>query len=83
MSAPLVFCRGGGKIRSVSLSAARVRARMFALDLHAKRQIVETLYAYECPSCKGWHLSRKNKDRRSFLVYEAASPEIQRWGWRR
>lgn len=76
------FCRGGKKIRYRSLAAARVRARMMADELHGHRVIVETMYAYPCTACKGFHLSRQLKPT-SILVYEAASPEIQRWGWRR
>lgn len=78
------YCPKQGKVRYISLAAAGVGARMFAQAKHRRREIVETLYAYQCERCGQWHLTRTAVyfGVRHEMVYEAADPEIQRWGWR-
>lgn len=81
----LTYCPKQGKVRFISLAAASVGARMFAQSKHKRREIVEHLYAYKCERCDHWHLTRTAVyfGVRHARVYEAAPPEIQRWGWRR
>ncbi len=85
MTEPLRHCPKQDKVIYISIAAARVGARMFAQAKARRREIVETMYAYECDRCGKWHLTRTANyfGMPRTMVYEAADPEIQRWGWRR
>lgn len=78
------ICRHTGKFCHVSVAAATVNARLLAHDLQAQRRIMQKLYVYSCGRCDRFHLTRDRVHGRTQnqLVYEPASPEMQRWSWR-
>ena len=75
------FCKTSTKRRYPSVRAAKVNAKMLAQDLLRRKMLVEDLYAYECRSCSGWHLTRMDAyDGKPHVnVFIAAPVEMQRW----
>lgn len=75
-------CRTG-KVAHRTFPIAAIAARSYQRQLNRERTIAQTLYAYPCRVCKGWHLTRlaewQGKPHR--VAAEAASEELQRWAF--
>lgn len=68
-----------GKVRHTSQPRAAVAARAFARKLNADRELVQSLYAYQCKKCQGWHLTRQGGWAEQRLVFQAPPEWLQRW----
>lgn len=70
-----------GKVRHRSVHDAEVGSHVFARHLNARGKLVETMYAYRCPECKLFHLTREKvfAGQPNVLVHVAAPEELQRW----
>lgn len=66
-----------GKARHSSLERARSGAHFFAMNLNREGKLAQTMYAYQCGKCRGWHLTRQGMG--TTLVLTAAPEELQRW----
>lgn len=49
---------GSGKVGYRSFDAAKYWARHFSRQTLAGGRFIETMYAYRCPTCPSWHLTR-------------------------
>ena len=69
------------KTRHRSAKDAEVGAHVFACKLNASGRLVQDLYAYRCPECHYWHLTREERfaGQSNLLVHVAAPVELQRW----
>ena len=70
-------CRTGKK-RYSTLEWAATQARAFARTLNFEGKLSEDLYAYACPSCGSYHLTRQARAT-SIPVFTAPPVELQRW----
>lgn len=61
-------------LTGVAASAARGK--------NEKGELAPDFYAYRCPECRDWHLTKDAigpRGERNLLVHRAASEELQRW----
>lgn len=71
------------KVQHSSLNRARVAARTYAIDLNRRARLAETQFAYRCPACRKWHLTRRARweGQTNIRVYLAPVDHIQRWAF--
>lgn len=69
------------KTRHASLRKAKAGAHGFARELNREKKLSEDLYAYPCPGCKGWHITRREEWNGvpNTPVFVAAPEALQRW----
>ena len=69
------------KVRHRTAKDAEVGAHVFARQLNAAGRLVQDLYAYRCPECSHFHLSRAKTFAGvpNTLVFTAPPEELQRW----
>ncbi len=69
------------KVRHATLRKAKAGAHGFARELNREKKLAEDLYAYPCPGCRGWHITRcaEWNDHVNTLVFVAAPEALQRW----
>lgn len=70
-----------GKVHHRNLKLAIIAARGHHRTLNREHKLAETLYAYSCRHCRGWHLTRLAEyNGRPHKVAAVAAPEhLQRW----
>lgn len=78
---PLVVCEASGKHRHPSVYWAQVAAREMHRTLNRNGELAVDTYGYRCPSCRGWHLTRRAEwaGEPQQLLQRAAPIELQQW----
>jgi len=60
-STPPLYCHGDGKVSYRSRKDAYLHARKF--EKRKGRSWSKRMYAYKCPFCGDWHITRKKPHR--------------------
>lgn len=70
-----------GKTGHRDVHLATVAAREFARALNREHRYAEDMYAYRCPDCRRWHLTRKDNwyGEPHAVVFRAPPRALQDW----
>lgn len=68
-----------GKVRHSNPARAKVAAHEFARALNREGQLAQSMYAYRCDKCRGWHLTRQAAWAGNVAVFTAPPERLQRW----